>query len=715
VADSNGILRKRDRYPWLAIGVLVVCLAGTVVTWLQVQANETEHVRRVTKLVGAAVSADATADADAWVLALVRLAKVWEVDDPSRSQWDANADLYIQHHPGCLAIELLDVSRQQESIVNAAGTATGRISASGLRARQQVLDTAAHLNKPISGPFVAEDGANQWMTAIAVYRKQQFQGYLLAVFDLAQSVDTMADDVKGLGFSISVGPPGRAHTALPGSRSQYEAELGQTAGVDLLGVPWELRVWPKPEALDEMRSSMPESTLVMGGLLSLLLSLTIFFAQSTAAKSGRLQEANQRLRAENMERQRVEEALRASQARFAGILEISADAVISTDEQQRVTLYNQGAEKIFGYQAKEVLGQPLAMLIPKRLRETHRTHIARFAQSDQQTMLMSEHTRLYGLRKDGAEFRMVGSVTKLVIGGETIFTSMLRDVTDSIRTAEELRKAHDGLELRVKERTTELVSANQALQTEIAERNRLNDSLKQLSERITRLQDEERRRIARELHDGTLQDMAAVALNLNLLRERVAPTDHVYHGLSDCLRLVQQSAGDLRTISYLLHPPVLEELGLSRTLQSYVEGFRRRSGISLSLQLGPHLGHLPKNVELTIFRIVQESLCNIHRHSDSATASILLVRKDDGILLEVADRGRGIPEHIERPGVGIAGMRERVRLLGGELQVQSGSGGTTVRMMLGLEPKGYEQPSLESDLVNRAMAEQSRVNSSSAA
>src|SRR5262249_7098157 len=168
-------------------------------------------------------------------------------------------------------------------------------------------------------------------------------------------------------------------------------------------------------------------------------------------------------------------------------------------------------------------------------------------------------------------------------------------------------------------------------------------SLRELSERMLRLQDEERRRIARELHDGTLQDMAALALNLNLLKEQLPPTDHVFHALSDSLRLIQQSAGDLRTISYLLHPPVLEELGLSRTLQNYVEGFGRRSGISVSLQMTPQLGHLPNDIELTIFRIVQESLCNIHRHSNSPTASIRLLRKQHRTLLQLPDHGPPLP------------------------------------------------------------------------
>ena len=678
--------RRPRRHLWLALCFLLAGLAGTGAIWRFVSSNEAGHVRRMTKLVGAAVRADASADADSWTLGLVRLSKWWELEQTPREPWVSSAELYIQHHPGCRAIEFVDVLRKEQIGTIAPGTVSEHLSLpSG--ARQRFLAKVSEQGKPTSIPFETETGQNEWITALPIYRKDQLRGFVLAEFDLTESVDTMADDVKGLGFSIAIGQPGKKSELLPGSTPQNQAELGETLDVDVVGVPWQVTVWPKPTALQEMRSSMPETTLLAGILLSLLLALTVFFAQSTFAKTKYLEEANQQLTTENAERRRVEEALRASQKRFAGILEISADAIISVDEHQRIKLYNQGAEKMFGYPAQEVLGQSLGILLPARMRAAHAQHVSQFGRSSEQTLVMSEQLQLYGLRKDGREFRMVGSVAKLEINGEKIFTSMLRDVTDSVRAAEELRRAHDELELRVRERTADLETTNTALQAEIAERQRAEDSLRELSERLMRLQDEERRRIARELHDGTIQDIAALALNLNLLKSELKPSSEVDLVLSDCLRLVNQTTGDLRTISYLLHPPVLEELGLTRTLQNYVDGFSRRSGIAVELEMTPQIGHLPAAVELTLFRIVQEALCNIHRHSDSSTAQISLLRTNSEIVLEIADQGRGISPQTEGAGVGISGMRERVRLLGGDLKIHSSHSGTAIRAILQVQPQ----------------------------
>jgi PAS domain S-box-containing protein len=426
-----------------------------------------------------------------------------------------------------------------------------------------------------------------------------------------------------------------------------------------------------------------EAALLAGTVFALLLTLTVHFAQRAAARSNSLQQSNEKLQQEISERQRSEEALYALQARFAGIVEISADALISTDESQRVTLFNQGAEKIFGYTASEVLGQPLDILIPERLREVHRRHAAAFAQSSLQTFRMSHKNRLLGRRKDGSEFRMESTVSKLETGGERIFTVILRDMTDWVRAEEELGRARDELETRVRERTAELAQANQALQAEIAERQLAEESLRKLSGRLLLLQDEERRRLARELHDGATQNLMALCMNLSALRE-TAVSGH--DAFAECLKLVDETLEELRTISFLLHPPLLETMGLSCALPHYVRGFSERSGILVNLDMPAELGRLGRDVDVTLYRIVQEALSNVHRHSHSPTAEISLLPGVDSVTLEVADRGCGLPQSPDghRLGVGIAGIRERVRLLGGSLELKSSKQGTTIRVVLPL-------------------------------
>jgi signal transduction histidine kinase len=218
------------------------------------------------------------------------------------------------------------------------------------------------------------------------------------------------------------------------------------------------------------------------------------------------------------------------------------------------------------------------------------------------------------------------------------------------------------------------------------------ESLHELAQWIQQLQDEERGRIARELHDGTAQLLAGLMMNLSIVnQEAEILSRQAQQAMAESIALADRCVREIRTAAYLLHPPELEG-GLRRALAEYVDGYAQRSGIRVDLALPPDLGGLPREVESALFRIAQEALTNIYRHSRSATAGIRLNRDASTITMEIGDKGRGMrPRALTRveravaaPGIGITSMQERATRLGGLLDIRSEGRGTTVRVVLPL-------------------------------
>jgi signal transduction histidine kinase len=218
---------------------------------------------------------------------------------------------------------------------------------------------------------------------------------------------------------------------------------------------------------------------------------------------------------------------------------------------------------------------------------------------------------------------------------------------------------------------------------------RLQKQQMEFASRLQHLQDEERKRIARELHDSVGQLLAAIGMNIGIVKSQSHKLDSkAARAVFDNAKLVEQVSTEIRTISHLLHPPLLDIAGLASALRWYVDGFSERSHIKVDLEIPADLGRLPSDMEIAIFRIVQECLTNIHRHSGSATAAIRLHQEDERLIVQVEDHGKGIPaerkQELEsgRGGVGFGGMQERVRQLGGSLKIHSQGSGTLVSAIL---------------------------------
>jgi Signal transduction histidine kinase len=253
-----------------------------------------------------------------------------------------------------------------------------------------------------------------------------------------------------------------------------------------------------------------------------------------------------------------------------------------------------------------------------------------------------------------------------------------RQAGEAEKARQELKRINEHLESRVHQRTAEL--EHRTLEVQL------------LSRQLLQAQDEERRRISRELHDSTGQLLVALTMNLFRLKsELLSSNTEAKVVIDDTVSVVEEMSRQLRTMSYLLHPPLLDEAGLASALKWYVDGFATRSAVEVSLELPPELGRLPQQLEITLFRLVQESLTNIHRHSGSRTAAIRINRDEHNVCLEVLDEGKGFTateitgEETIRPGVGILGMKERVHRFGGAIEISSGATGTRLKATLPID------------------------------
>ena len=254
------------------------------------------------------------------------------------------------------------------------------------------------------------------------------------------------------------------------------------------------------------------------------------------------------------------------------------------------------------------------------------------------------------------------------------------------RVEQELRQAHDELEQKVEKRTMALSQALRSLESEVDVRAQREEQLRHLSVRLMTMQDEERRRIARELHDSTGQTLAAIKMTVASLEFSDPGNVALSRQLENINALVDDALREIRTTSYLLHPPLLDEVGIASAARWFVEGFAQRSGIQMTCDIDRGMERPTRDCELVLFRVLQESLTNVHRHAGASIAAVRLWLDTDHINLEVADNGGGISKerltHLSctavSAGVGIAGMRARVNELGGRLEIASDNTGTIV-------------------------------------
>jgi PAS domain S-box-containing protein len=400
-----------------------------------------------------------------------------------------------------------------------------------------------------------------------------------------------------------------------------------------------------------------------------------------------VKEITERKRAE-AERRQAEEMLRQRSAQFEILIDQAPIGVVLLDGELRIRQVNPVARPSFA-PICDLVGRDFCAVMHELMPEEHAEGLVR----------IFRHTLASGESHQAAEKawpRLAPHATEfydwrvdripLPEGGHGV-VCYHRDASVEMQARAALQEARDHLESRVRERTEELEKAYK--------------SLRVLSMRMMQMQDEDRRRIARDLHDSAGQLLAALGMELASLNRRAAAlSSELGEDINSSLQLVQQLTQEIRTASYLLHPPLLDDAGLSGALRWYVAGLSKRSGIAITLELDEALGRLPRDLEAAVFHIVQESLMNIHRHSGSKTATLRIARSDGRLFLDIEDEGSGIPAdklreiQTQGSGVGIAGMRERVLHFNGDIRITSVSTGTRIAVTFPVEPGGARAESL---------------------
>lgn len=399
-------------------------------------------------------------------------------------------------------------------------------------------------------------------------------------------------------------------------------------------------------------------------------------------------------------RKRDEEAL-AEQAR---LLDLSRDAILVRSIHGVIRFWNSGAAELYGYPAEEALGRISHDLLRTQFPEPL-PQIA--AKLDREGYWTGD---LIHTRKDGAQIVVVSrwQADRDATGRVTTILETNNDITRQKQSEEQLRESEKRLrefagqlEQQVRIRTEELERRN----AEVLEQS---ERLRDLSNRLLKTQDEERRRMARELHDSAGQIVAALSMGFANMARQAKQDPPLAKALEDSQELLQQLNKEIRTMSYLLHPPLLDESGLSGAISWYIAGLKERSGLDIEFDVLDSFGRLPAEMELALFRIVQEGLTNIHRHSGSKNATVRISRGADDVRLDIIDNGKGISAdklaaiQARRSGVGFTGMQERVRQLHGITNIQSDTSGTHVCVILPLPASEATADTPESEYVDAA-------------
>jgi PAS domain S-box-containing protein len=353
-------------------------------------------------------------------------------------------------------------------------------------------------------------------------------------------------------------------------------------------------------------------------------------------------------------------------ARMLAIVRTSMEAIITIDEAQRIVIFNPMAQKLFRCAAGDALGAPLSRFIPERFREAHARHVRQFGVTGVSDRQMGRQLVLFGLRADGEEFPIEASISQIDDDNGKLYTVMLRDVTERMKADEALRRSRE--------------------------------ELRELSANLQNVREEEKSRIARELHDDLGQQLTALKMDLSsveaALDDASPPIAEIVGRLHSMRALVDRTVASVRRIAADQRPVMLDDLGLLPAVDWLADDFTNRYGVEVERRIDSGEIAFTPHAATALFRIVQEALTNVARHADATRVTLDMHVEAENVILTITDDGRGSPGTNAQRGksFGLIGMRERARMLGGSVSVRTAGGeGFAVTVTLPLRAVQHEE------------------------
>ncbi|MFB2833396.1 ATP-binding protein [Floridanema evergladense] len=671
----------------------VVASIAVLFLWYQLSVQEQLNIAALTRSEATTIEINLSHELTNRIRALQRMAKRWENSNGTpRELWEKDADTYINDFYGYRAIEYIDPSYHVSWIVPLAGNeAAQNLDLSQEPRRQITLKIAQELRQPIvTGTISLVQGGKGFLVSVPLFVGDRFDGFILGVFQFPVLFEGILPISKGYKIQIY-----DRNQLIYSQGSSSLSNLKQTSVFQAYGVNWQIEVYPNLALLAETKSLLPNVVLVAGLISAWLLAIVVYLVQLSYHRIRKFKQTNRQLKWEINQRKEIETALAISQSRFAGILDIASDAIISIDENYIITLFNQGAERIFGYKSQEILGKPLSLLLPERFAKSHENYVQNYSRTSGETRQMAERGEIFGRRKDGTEFPAEASISKLNINGEMIFTTFLRDITDRKRSEIELRQAKEEAEAANLAKSIFLANMSHELRTPL----NIILGFTQVMERDRLLTPNQREDLETIRRSG----------------------DHLLSLINDILDLSKIETGH-----YTLEETAFDLIALLHSLKSMLSERASSKKLQLIFDISPKVPQFIITDAQKLRQILLNLLSNAIKFTNQGSV-ILQVTETTTIIpssstrlqFQVKDTGVGIAteeletifdafvqaqagkESVNGTGLGLTISRKLLELIGGEISVRStlGQGSTftftlpvTITNAINIEPEQNDRP-----------------------